>query len=112
MNTIPATGESVSPTPLTVYEPRLFRVRLWTPENPFRGVVFHFKAPYGVYMNALQVLGRAMARGQITRLEFGPLSPRQIKALDENEPGWRKRLTRYEQVFEQIGHDYHLDWSA
>lgn len=109
---VPSTGEPVSPTPPTVYEPRLFRVRLWTPANPFRGVVFYFKAPYGVYMNALQLIGRAAARGQVTRFEFGPLSTYQIAALDENEPGWRKQLTRFEQVFEQIGRDHQIDWSA
>lgn len=112
MNTVPRTGEDVSPTPPLVYEPRLWRVRIFTPENPAVGTSAMFKAPYGVYMNALQVLGRAMARGQITRIEYGPISKRQIKLLTRENPRWRDGLERYEVVFERLGTELGIDWGA
>ena len=112
MTLIPRTGEEVSPTPPVVYEPRLWRVRIFTVESPAVGTAAIFKAPYGVYMNALQVLGRAMARGQIARIEYGPLSKRQIRLLTREDPAWRSKLERYETVFDRLSLELGIDWGA
>lgn len=95
-----------SPTPPLVYEPRLWSGRLWVAGGPFEGIPFAFKAPYGVYMNALQVLGRATARRQILRFQMGPMSKTKLRQLD------RDTLVRYEDAFESLGRTYLIDWSA
>ena len=105
MNTTIAT-EQRSPTPAPVYEPRLWAGRIWVPGGPFEGIPFAFKAPYGVYMNALQVLGRAMARGQITRQQMGPMSKTRLRQLD------RSSLRRYEEVFADLSRAHGIDWGA
>lgn len=95
-----------TPTPELVYEPRIWSGRLWLVDGPFEGIPFAFKAPYGVYMNALQILGRAMARRQITRFQMGPMSKTKLRSLD------RARLARYEDVFADLGRTHTIDWSA
>lgn len=95
-----------SPTPQLVYEPRIFSGRIWVAGGPFAGIPFDFKAPYGVYMNALQILGRAMARRQILRFQIGPTSKTKLRTID------RTRLVRYEEAFEALARAHGLDWSA
>lgn len=112
MNTVVRTGEVVSPTPPLTYEPRLWQVRIYTPEDNFHGVPVMFKAPYGVYMNALQVLGRAMARGQITRIAYGPIPKTKTRELDREDKRWRDKLERYEVAFERVGLQLGIDWGA
>ena len=95
-----------SPTPRKTYEPRWWKVRIWTKGGPFEGTPIQFNAPYGVYMNAIQILGRAIARGQIQRFTFGPLTARDFKSLD------RANRQRYEQAFAQVGQALGIDWAA
>jgi hypothetical protein len=95
-----------SPTPPVVYEPRIFSGRIWIAGGPFAGIPFTFKAPYGVYMNAIQVLGRAMARGQISRFQIGPTSKTKLRSLD------RTTLVRYEDAFASLSRAHSIDWSA
>jgi hypothetical protein len=96
----------VSPTPIAVYEPRIWKVRIWTKGGPFEGTGVFFKAPYGVYMNAVQLLARAVARNQISRFSFGPLTKRDFATLD------RKALRRFDEAFAPIAERYQIDLSA
>jgi hypothetical protein len=98
-----------SPTPAVVYEPRLWKARIWVPGGPFEGVGIRFKAPYGVYMNALQVLGRAAARRQITRFSVGPVSTSELRRWTKAD---RAALQRYEDAFEAVGREWQIDWAA
>lgn len=95
-----------SPTPEVVYEPRIWSGRIWIEGGPFAGIPFAFKAPYGVYMNAIQILGRAMARRQITRFQIGPASKTKLRRLD------RSTLVRYEDAFASLARTYRIDWGA
>jgi hypothetical protein len=109
-----------SPTPKLVYEINLWQVRIFTTDNNRVGVPVMFKAPYSIYMNALGVLGRAMARGQITRITFGPIPRANIRAWDradkaaglKSATGWRSHLERYEDAFERISGELDIDWAA
>lgn len=96
-----------SPTPPKVYEPRLWKGRVWVKGGPIAGYGFRFKAPYGVYMNALELLGRAMARGQILRFQMGPITPAELR-----DRAMVAALTRYEPAFELLGLQLGIDWSA
>jgi hypothetical protein len=91
------TAQPVSPTPREVYEPRIFKVRIWTKGGPFEGTRVYFKAPYGVYMNAVQLLARAVATFQITRFTFGPATQRDFKTLD------RRALRRFDEAVAGLG---------
>lgn len=104
--TIAVRNPEASPTPPAVYEPRIWSGRIWVPGGPFEGIAFAFKAPYGVYMNALQILGRAMARRQILRFQMGPTSKTKLRSLD------RSALLRYEPVFDELAQRLGIDWSA
>jgi hypothetical protein len=95
-----------TPTPLTVYEPRIWAVRIWIKGGPFAGVGFLFKAPYGVAVNAGMILTRAACRFQITRYQLQPATSAQI-----NRWG-RKNLERYEDAFEKVGVTHAIDWAA
>lgn len=96
----------VSPTPLEVYEPRIWKARIWVAGGPFEGVPVFFKAPYGVYMNAVQLLARAVARSQIARFTFGPATKRDFRTLD------RKALRRFDEAFVPIAEQYSINLSA
>jgi hypothetical protein len=91
------TAQPVSPTPREVYSPRIFKVRIWTKGGPFEGTRVYFKAPYGVYMAAVQVLARAVATGQVARFTFGPATKRDFVTLD------RRSLRRFDEAFAPLG---------
>jgi hypothetical protein len=93
------TAQPVSPTPREVYQPRIWKVRIWTKGGPFEGTRVFFKAPYGVYMTAVQVLARAVATGTIARFTFGPATKRDFATLD------RRTLRRFDEAFASFGLD-------
>jgi hypothetical protein len=92
-------------TPAVEYEPRIWAGRIWVKGGSIAGIGFVFKAPYGVAMNASQLLTRASATRQIERYAFGPLSTKGFKKLD------RSKLTRYEDAFERLSLQLGIDWS-
>jgi hypothetical protein len=98
-----------SPTPPIVYQPRLWRVRIWTKTTPFQGAGVVFKAPYGVAVNAADLLARACARYQISRYTFGPVPAYQLKRWTKAD---RDALQRYEDAFEAVGRAHGIDWGA
>jgi hypothetical protein len=87
------------------HQPRIWAGRIWVKGGSIAGVGFVFKAPYGVAMNASQLLTRACSTGQIQRFSFGPMSARGFKKLD------RDSLTRYEAAFETLSLHHGIDWS-
>jgi hypothetical protein len=98
-----------SPTPPVVYEPRIWRARIWKTGAGRGGAGVVFKAPYGVYMNAVQVLARAAARGQISRIQYGPVPAAELKHWTKED---RAALERYEDVFAKLGAAHQIDWDA
>ena len=92
--------------PTIQHEPRIWAGRIYTKGGPIAGYGFVFKAPYGVYMNAAIVLTRAAATGQIIRYQIGPLTTKGFRSLD------RKNLERYDEVFDRLGRQLNIDWSA
>jgi hypothetical protein len=96
----------VSPTPPTVYEPRIWAGRIWLNDGGIAGVGFTVKAPYGKAMNLAEILTRACARWQIKRFSFGPMSKSAFKRLD------RSTLRRPEDVLDALSAQYHIDWAA
>ena len=98
-----------SPTPTVVYEPRIWKVRIWKSGTGVAGAGVTFKAPYGVAVNAAQVLARAAARRQITRFAFGPVPNSELKSWGKAE---RNALTRYEDAFDQLSATHQIDWDA
>lgn len=95
-----------SPTPPIVYEPRIWKARIWVENGPFEGISLIFKAPYGQGMNAATVLARAIARYQILRLAFGPARARDFAKLN------RKNLLRFDEAFEAVARAWAIDWAA
>lgn len=98
-----------TPTPAVVYEPRIWKARVWVRGGPFEGIPIIFKAPYGVAVNASQVLARAAARRQITRFLFGPVPASQLKRWGKAE---RDALQRYEDAFAAAATAWQIDWEA
>lgn len=97
---------TTSPTPKPVYEPRIWSVRIYTPDTGIGGYGFLFKAPYGTYFTALQALGRACATGQILYFRAGPASTAMTRKMD------RKALTRFDEAFERAGLALGINWEA
>lgn len=96
----------VSPTPPVVYEPRIWKARVWVKGGPFEGTGILFKAPYGQGMNASTVLARAASRYQITRFSFGPATERDFAKLN------RGALKRFDEAFAEAGQKLGIDWTA
>ena len=96
----------ISPTPKQTYEPRIWAGRVWTANGPRGGTPFAFKAPYGVYMNATQLLARSLATRQVLRFTIGPMTIRRLRKLD------RRTLVRYEVAFAELSADLGVDWGA
>jgi hypothetical protein len=109
MRTIPTTGAPVTPTPPIVYEPRIWKARVWVKNGPFEGIPVRFKAPYGVAMNAIMVLTRAAARYQILRFQAGPVLPTELATWTKAD---RAALQRYEDAFAEVARAWRIDWDA
>lgn len=99
-----------SPTPREVYAPCFFKGRIWITNGPFEGVGFIFRAPYSGSFFAVETLLRATHRKQITRFALGPVTKRQLNALPrvtKDSPELRPAA-----VFERLGHELGIDWTA
>jgi hypothetical protein len=74
-------------TPIAVYEPRIWKVRIWTKGGPFEGTGVFFKAPYfscRMLHVGLRDLGGPSHRNRISRLAS-------TKALDQgHDPAPRR----------------------
>ena len=98
-----------SPTPRLVYERRFYKVRIWVPDGPFEGIGLTFRAPYGVAVNASELLARAVARGQILRFTFGAITPKQLTAMTREQ---KDNTPRYEDAFDDFARAWGIDWGA
>lgn len=99
----------ISPTPRSVYEPRIFTVRIWVPGGPFEGVGFLFKAPYGTSIMASEILARAVARQQITRFTFGAASRSMLR---RRRAVTSEQFRRFEPAFSAVGQQLGIEWAA
>lgn len=111
--TNPALDGPRTPTPPIVYDNRLWKARIWTTTSGIGGIPIYFKAPYGVYVTASQVLARAAARHQISRFLLGPIPTSELKTW-KGDYGKAKRaaMQRYEDAFATVGAEHLIDWEA
>ena len=118
----PVLDGPVSPTPAaTVYPPRLFAIRVWLTDETLAlaglepkerkavrlaGVGLTFKAPYGLAVNAADILARACARRQILRYTYGAASKRQLRNIN------RELLQRPVEALSELGRKWQIDFEA